>query len=165
MFFHAMRAAGLMAVSALVALAGERQVSLQGVESGQYIGNLGALPTDPIITNDFAEGIAPRLGKYTLVAREVINPVTHEISEGAFVITAANGDTVLGTYTGTVSFEPTRITWIVDGPVVSGTGRFAKATGTVHITGSSNPSAPCQGVAQLVVCGFTETTAIELALP
>ena len=52
-----------MAASALVALAGERQVSLQGVETGHFITN-SRPQADTIITNDFAEGIAPRLGKY-----------------------------------------------------------------------------------------------------
>ena len=50
------------------------------------------------------------------------------------------------------------------GPSLGGTGRFAGATGTIHIDGSSNLST-CQSVGALLVCGFTETTAIELVLP
>ena len=106
MFFHAMRAAVLVAATALVALAGERQASLQGVETGQFITNPGT-PGATIITDDFAEGIAPRLGKYTLIAREEINLQTGEITDGAFVITAAVGGTIRGTYSGVASFEAT----------------------------------------------------------
>ena len=163
MFFHAMRAAVLVAATALVALAGERQASLQGVETGQFITNPGT-PGATIITDDFAEGIAPRLGKYTLIAREEINLQTGEITDGAFVITAAVGGTIRGTYSGVASFEATSASWIADGSIAGGTGRFAGAAGTIHLNGFSNLST-CQAVGALSVCGFTETTAIEPVLP
>lgn len=161
MFFHAIRAAGLVAMSTLVVFAGDRQVSLQGVETGHYIQNF--TPADTVITNDFAEGIAPRLGKYTLMAREEIDQ-TGNISDGAFVITAANGGTIRGTYSGTASFGDGSISWVADGSIAGGTGRFAGSTGTIHLEGFSNLST-CQGLDQLLACGFTETTAIELVLP
>ena len=90
MFFDAMRVLGLVAASAVVALAGARQASLQGVETGHFITNPGTQGAT-VITDDFAEGIAPRLGKYTLIAREEINLQTGDVSDGAFVITAADG--------------------------------------------------------------------------
>jgi hypothetical protein len=168
MFFHAMRAAGLVAASAVMALAGSRQASLQGVETGHFITNPGT--TNPgtqgatIITDDFAEGIAPRLGKYTLIAREEINLQTGDVRDGAFVMTAADGSTIRGTYSGTAAFGATSAGWIADGSIAGGTGRFAKATGTIHLDGSSDLRT-CETVGALSVCGFTETTAIELVLP
>jgi len=164
MFFHAMRAAVLVAATALVALAGEQHASLQGVETGHFVTNTGPQP-GTVITNDFAEGIAPRLGKYTLVAREEIDGQTGKITGGAFVITAADGGTILGTYDGTASLQPTSVSWIANGAIAGGTGRFAGATGTIHIEGFSNTETSCQGLAELVVCGFTETTSMELVLP
>jgi hypothetical protein len=163
MFFHAMRAAGLVAASAVVALAGARQASLQGVETGHFITNPGTQGAT-IITDDFAEGIAPRLGKYTLIAREEINLQTGDVRDGAFVITAADGSTIRGTYSGTAAFGATSAGWIADGSIAGGTGRFAKATGTIHLDGSSDLRT-CETVGALSVCGFTETTAIELVLP
>jgi len=160
MFFHAMRAAALLAMSTLVAVAGGRQASLQGVETGQYIENF--TPAGTVITNDFAEGIAPRLGKYTLIAREEID--RGNINDGAFVITAASGGTIRGTYSGTASFGDGTISWVADGSVTGGTGRFAGSTGTIHLEGVSNTST-CQQSDKLLACGFTETTAIELVLP
>ena len=162
MFFHAMRAAVLVATTALVALAGERHASLRGVETGHFITN-SVTPTT-IITDDFAEGIAPRLGKYTLIAREEIDLLTGKITGGAFVITAADGGTIRGTYSGLASFDPSSASWTADGSIAGGTGRFAGAAGTIHLDGFSNLGT-CQTVGELSVCGFTETTAIELVLP
>jgi hypothetical protein len=163
MFFHAMRVLGLVAASAVVALAGARQASLRGVETGHFITNPGTQGAT-VITDDFAEGIAPRLGKYTLIAREEINLQTGDVSDGAFVITAADGGTIRGTYSGRAAFGATSASWIADGSIAGGTGRFAGATGTIHLDGSSDLRT-CETVGALSVCGFTETTAIELILP
>ena len=162
MFFHAMRAAGLVAMSTLVAFAGDRQVSLQGVETGHYISHFTSAFT--LTSVDFAEGIAPRVGKYTLLAREEINLQTRDIRDGEFVITAANGGTIRGTYSGAASLGDGSISWVADGSIAGGTGRYAGATGTIHFEGFSNTST-CQPLEQDFVCGFTEATAIELVLP
>src|SRR6185369_16734923 len=53
-----------------------------------------------VLTKDKATGIATHLGRYTLRASEVINLATLEVSDGSFKITAANGDTIVGTYAG-----------------------------------------------------------------
>ena len=136
--------------------------TLQGVESGHFITNPGTHAT--VITNDFAEGGAPRLGKYTLIAREEINVGTGVVASGAFVITAANGDTFRGTYSGQASFQATSASWTADGAISGGTGRFAGATGTIHFDGSSDLTT-CQAVGALSVCEFTETSTVNLVLP
>jgi hypothetical protein len=162
MRFQAIRVAVMIAVSTAVALAGE-QARVQGVESGHFITNPGTQPTT-VITNDFAEGVARHLGKYTLIAREEINLDTGAVASGAFVITAANGETIRGTYTGQASFGETGASWTADGYISGGTGRFAGATGTIHFDGSSDFTT-CQVVGTLSVCGFMETSRINLILP
>ncbi len=58
MFFHAMRALGLVAASAVVALGGARQAGLQGVETGHFITNPGTQGAT-VITDDFGASTAP----------------------------------------------------------------------------------------------------------
>jgi hypothetical protein len=130
MRFWTIRIAMMMVISATFTLAGE-QATLQGIESGHFITNAGAQPST-VVTNDFAEGIGPRLGKYTLIAREEINLQTGVVSNGAFVITAANGDTIRGTYSGQASFQAASASWTADGSITGGTGRLVGATGTIH---------------------------------
>ena len=154
--------AAVVAVGAVLPLAGD-QTGLQGIESGHFITNPGPQPST-VITNDFAEGIAPRLGKYTLIAREEINTQTGVVANGAFVITAASGDTLRGTYSGQASFQAANASWTADGLISGGNGRFAGATGTIHFSGSSDFST-CQAVGALSVCGFTETSVVNLSLP
>lgn len=162
MRFGTIGVAVMMALGAMFALAGE-QATLQGIESGHFITNAGAQPST-VITNDFAEGIAPRLGKYTLIAREEINLQTGVVSNGAFVITAASGDTIRGTYSGQASFQAVSASWTADGSITVGTGRFAGATGTIHFDGSSDFNT-CQVIGALSACGFTETSNVNLVLP
>lgn len=162
MRFQAIRVAVMIALSAAIALAGE-QASLQGVESGHFITNPGTQPAT-VISNDFAEGVARLLGKYMLIAREEINLETGEVASGAFVITAANGDSIRGSYSGQASFQATGASWAAEGPISGGTGRFAGATGTIHFDGSSDFTT-CQVVGALSVCGFMETSSVNLVLP
>ena len=162
MRFQTMGVAVMMAASAGFAPAGE-QPSLQGTEVGHFITNPGTQPST-VITNDFAEGIAPRLGKYTLIAREEINTQTGLVANGAFVITAANGDTIRGTYTGQALFQATGASWTADGSISGSTGRFVGASGTIRFDGSSDFST-CQVVGALSVCAFTEASTVNLVLP
>ena len=73
-----MRALGLVAASAVAALGAARQAGLQGVETGHFITNPGTQGAT-VITDDFADGLAPRLrGGPPLMAREEINVQTGE---------------------------------------------------------------------------------------
>jgi hypothetical protein len=156
------RAILMIAANASLILAGD-QITLHGMDSGYFVMN--STPQAAIVlTNDFAEGVGSHLGKYTLVAREQINTATGAVTEGAFIITAAGGDTIRGAYTGQASFQPASATWTAEGRIEGGTGRFAGASGTVTFTGSSDLST-CQSVAALTVCSFTETTAASVSLP
>jgi hypothetical protein len=107
MNFHAVGVATLIAATATLPLAAE-PATLHGIESGHFIMNSITNPATQqvtVITNDFADGVAAQLGKYTLIAREEIDPQTGQVSGGAFVITASNGDTIRGTYAGLASFQ------------------------------------------------------------
>jgi hypothetical protein len=151
----------IAAVNAGLALA-EDQITLHGMETGYFISNPSAQGT--VVTNDFTEGVASHLGKYTLVAREQIDPATGAVSGGAFVIVTAHGDTLHGIYGGHAVFQPTSATFTAEGPIQGGTGRFAGASGTIKFTGSSDLST-CKAVAALSVCSFSETTLATVTLP
>jgi hypothetical protein len=106
---------------------------------GRDFGTFSATPTsDPqvVLTQDSASGEATTFGRYTLVAHEFINLATLTVQGGAFTMTAANGDTLMGEYSGQAAAEfPTIIHYDVSGPITGGTGRFAGATGIITFDG------------------------------
>lgn len=91
-------------------------------------------------------GTAPMLGRFTLSASDCIQPTsaaTFNFSQGRLVLTAANGDTVLATYDGQLSYlgNPQGLPlYMIDGRLVytGGSGRFADAQGSGYITGMLN---------------------------
>jgi hypothetical protein len=93
-----------------------------------------------VLTEDKGTGNATHLGRYSLKGSEVINQVTFEVTDGSFTITAANGDTIFGTYAGTAAgtSDPFVITYHVTGPVTGGTGRFKGASGELTWDGIAN---------------------------
>lgn len=105
----------------------------------------GTFTTTPIdatnvLTDDVAVGRATHLGRYTLHASEEINLATLAVTNGRFTLTAADGDTLSGSYAGTAAAtsDPLVITYHVDGPVTGGTGRFAGAHGRITFDGIAN---------------------------
>ena len=96
--------------------------------------------TGPILhTADTGSGEAAHLGRYTLAASEDINALTGAVTNGSFTMTAANGDTVSGTYSGQAL--PGLVGYVVSGPITGGTGRFAGATGFLVWHGTVDPAA------------------------
>ncbi len=93
-----------------------------------------------VLTQDQGTGIATHLGHYSLQGSEVINLATLQVSDGSFTITAANGDSIVGTYAGTAAgtSDPLVITYHVTGPVTGGTGRFQGAQGQLTWDGVAN---------------------------
>jgi hypothetical protein len=83
-------------------------------------------------------GLVTHLGKVTVVSRDCINPISETefaFSSNQLVITAANGDQIFATYTGTLTFEGT-VGVITGGyQFVGGTGRFSQATGAGAVQG------------------------------
>lgn len=93
--------------------------------------------------NIFGQGVATQLGRvhyeqhHTVIASGPPAPgLTFLTVDGTFVLTAANGDTLFGTHTGTVTWLATGQALIYGIQVVKGgTGRFAGAGGVFLMEG------------------------------
>ncbi len=90
-------------------------------------------------TVDTGRGQATHLGLYTLAATQDIDVVTGTVTNGAFTLTAASGDTVSGSYSGQAL--PGLVGYTVSGPITGGTGRFAGAMGFLVWNGTVDPLA------------------------
>jgi hypothetical protein len=88
-------------------------------------------------TADTGSGNATHLGRFTVTAGETVDFGTLTVTDGFFTLTAANGDTVSGTYAGHIL--PGLTGYLVSGPITGGTGRFADATGTITFHGTFDP--------------------------
>lgn len=89
-------------------------------------------------------GTATHVGTYTYHAAECFDPVASTVA-GEFTVTAANGDTLFGTYSGPCAGDSCAESAVVDG----GTGRFEGAQGqfdvTVVVTGPDTYSETVSG--------------------
>lgn len=88
-------------------------------------------------------GTASHLGAITFMASDCITPGQGSLNftQGVLTIYAANGDTLTGTYDGTLTVNPQPNT--LSGlagrfSVTGGTGRFAGASGSGYLQGSEN---------------------------
>ena len=107
-------------------------------------------------------GTATHVGKYTIVNSHCVDLATGALTGGTFVKTAANGDRIFGTYSGSSAIiQPPPIgIFSVTGTLhfTGGTGRFAGATGTASMNGSlradfSQPGVPVPAEVELVMIG------------
>jgi hypothetical protein len=130
-----MRAA-LIAAALLVSLAGPVAADQQVPFKGTLVGTATVTPLDPpiIAVRLEATGTATYLGRFTLVAPHVVNQVTR-VGVGTFLLTAANGDTITADFAGLATvIEPPNVVSISEtATVTGGTGRFAGATGSIHV--------------------------------
>ncbi len=100
----------------------------------------GTFTTTPsgtqLLTEDHAVGRARHIGRYSLEASELINPVTFDVTDGVFTMTTAHG-ALNGSYAGSAAGIPgtTMITYHAAGPVLGGSGRFAGVTGWLTFDG------------------------------
>jgi hypothetical protein len=119
------------------ALAGS-QVPLKGADSGSF-----TLTPDGCGPGIFAvvivdAGQATHLGSYAYRADECFNGANGEFS-GTFTMTAANGDTISGTYAGVVVAVVGDLGhYEQDNLITGGSGRFAGASGGFHLSGIAN---------------------------
>jgi hypothetical protein len=118
------------------AVAANRSMPFMSTDSGvaEVIGGSG----DLIRTSDAATGHGTLVGRYTLQGAETINLATGAITDGEFTITAADGSTLTGTYSGQA--RPGLSGYDVSGPVTGGTGRFEGATGFLTWHGVFDPT-------------------------
>jgi hypothetical protein len=102
---------------------------------------VGCPPATSVSTDDSAVGNASLLGRYTFSAGECINLTTLEVSLGFFSVTAADGSTITGNYSGTAQYTDnthSSILYAVSGFITEGTGRFKNVTtGTVAMLGGA----------------------------
>jgi hypothetical protein len=119
------------------ALAGA-QVPLKGADSGSF-----TLTPDGCGSGVFAVvvddvGQATHLGPYAYHANECFNGATGAFS-GTFTMTAANGDTISGSYAGVVASVVGDLGFYEqDNVITGGSGRFEGASGAFHLSGIAN---------------------------
>jgi hypothetical protein len=132
---------GLLVLAALAlpmhAMAGD-QVPLKGSETGTFQ-LLGPCETGGIALDVTGNGNARFLGRYSSHYRECFDPATGAVTGGSFTLTAANGDTLFGTYSGQASLTgESNVLYEDPGVITGGTGRFAGASGIANTSGVAN---------------------------
>ena len=116
------------------ALAGD-QVPFKGIVSGSVI---SVTPVDQC--HQLAEAVnggnASHMGRFTGTAEFVLD-VCNLTYVGSYVFTAANGDSISGPFSGTLT--PTAVPGVFDNTefaaITAGSGRFAGATGIFNLGG------------------------------
>jgi len=111
------------------------QVPFRGIVSGSVV---SITPVDEC--HQLAEAVnggnATQLGRFTGTAEFVLD-VCDLTYVGSYVFTAANGDSISGPFSG--SLTPTDVPGVFDNTeiafITGGTGRFANATGTFSLGG------------------------------
>jgi hypothetical protein len=112
-------------------------VPFRGRLQGEYGEASGGFPL--IHETITAVGEATHLGRYTLEIEETVNLLEFSAG-GTFTFTAADGDTVGGSYTGHA--QPGALVSIVENAVIAGgTGRFLGAGGQLVINRVFDPVA------------------------
>lgn len=121
------------------ALAGG-QVPFKGSDTGHFTLTPNACgPNSAWLQVDITgTGKAKHLGKYTYDATECFDGTLFYFA--AFRMTGANGNSLVGTYSGTVGPGPSEnvATYDQDAKVWGGTGRFEGASGKFHVSGLAN---------------------------
>jgi hypothetical protein len=99
-----------------------------------------------VSTSDSGSGQSTHLGRYTFIAGECINLSTPEpeVTLGFFTLTAADGSTISGNYSGNAEYTDatkTSVLYAVSGFITAGSGRFQNiTTGTFAFLGGANLS-------------------------
>ena len=126
--------AAVFVSAAAPAIAGDT-VPFKGTLSGAII---SSVPLDEchVLTEIVNGGNATQLGRYNGTAESIFN-LCNLTYVGSYVFIAANGDSISGPFTGTLT--PTSIAGVFDNDelafITGGTGRFANATGTFNLGG------------------------------
>ena len=131
--YHGARALLIGLAVPIVALAGA-QVPFKGADRGNLggLGSHGCGALAPVFVE--TSGQATHVGAYSYSARECVNFATSTYS-GAWELTAANGDKLIGTYAGSFEVVGTDIAYEQENTVTGGSGRFAEAEGSFDVGG------------------------------
>ena len=129
----------LVALALPIYAAAADQLPLKAAESGTFQ-LAGPCDTNGVIIDVTGTGHATDFGNYSVHYRECFLPATGTVMGGSFTLTAANGDTLYGTYTGQASptGDPNVIAFDDPGLITGGSGRFAAATGRLNQNGIAN---------------------------
>ena len=119
--------------------AGTATTAVHGAQSrpfkGRLDGTVTVTPLEPPMANVFiaAAGTATHLGRFEVEIPHLVNFAT-AIGEGTFTFTAANGDQLTATFTGTADTSTPIFSIVEHATITGGTGRFEDASGsfTVH---------------------------------
>jgi hypothetical protein len=119
---------GVTALAIPIQAVAGAQVPYKGSDSGHWtIEGTCAAGVVPVDIN--GTGTATLVGRYAYHADECFDPGTSTVT-GEFTVTAANGNTMFGTYSGPCSGDTCTETAVVDG----GTGRFEDSQGQFDVT-------------------------------
>jgi hypothetical protein len=126
------------AVSAPIGpLALSKSLPLRGTLEGLLT---SSVVTPPFVTNlTEGTGHATHLGRFTLEIPHVVN-MTTRIATGTYEFTAANGDTLVASYTGLATPITGGLSVVDSATITFGTGRFAGATGSFTVERVFTPS-------------------------
>ena len=151
--------------AALLAFAAASPVALAGPTNVPFKGNVAIqetielFPSDVVCAGSFIKGTSVAIGNATHlglvsghgadcanISSGPPNLPSYAITNGELTVTAANGDQLTLTYSGTLTPTTNNPTdaqaaiYAIAGNfrVTSGTGRFAKSTGNGFLTGSEN---------------------------
>lgn len=135
MRFHRFATGLVLAVLATLALAGpaaaQHQVPFHGVFEGDYtVTPNSGTPTANLVVS--ATGTGSQIGAFDLEIPHVVNFATANAT-GDYLMTAANGDMVFGTFTGhatPIGTDGHYAMLVEEVTITGGTGRFDGATGS-----------------------------------
>ena len=108
------------------------EVPFKGTLEGRLT---ASTPIEPSLLSNLTEatGTASHLGRFTLKIPHIVNTMTR-IATGTYEFTAANGDTLVATFTGQASLVSPGVLSVLDtATITGGTGRFAGATGSFTV--------------------------------
>lgn len=137
---HAMTGLVVIATLALpMQAAAAEPVPFSASESGTFQ-VLGVCATGGVVLDVNGTGQATQLGNYTAHYRECLDPATGAVTNGSFVLTAADGDTLFGAYSGQAqpTSNPSVVHYDDPGVITGGTGRFVGASGLVTASGTAD---------------------------
>jgi hypothetical protein len=126
--------AGTAAALALPVAALGAQVPFRAADSGSWgVGTHNCGSQLPVFVDTIGTGT--HLGRYAYASQECADLGAATFA-GMFTLTAANGDMLSGTYAGTFTVDAEgTIHYEQTNTITGGTGRFAGASGSFHVSG------------------------------
>ena len=117
----------------------DARVPVKGTETGTFK-VVRPCATSGVVLEVTGSGHATHLGHYSGFYRECLDPATGAVTGGTFTLTAADGDTIFGTFSGQAvpTDDPDVVNYEDPGVITGGTGRFADARGRVTTSGLAN---------------------------